>query len=89
MNNSDGLADIDGGDSSGEGGRHTWACAPLSTGGKGLRLPFWGLRGQAQASKLTLTSQRSSANAAKAKYLGEYLSFSGVLANLLSQSISE
>lgn len=52
--------------------------------------PILGLiQGQAQASRLTLTSQRSSANPAKAKHLEEYPSFSGVLANLLSQSISE
>jgi hypothetical protein len=35
-----------------------------------------------------LTSQENSANATKAKHLEEYISLSGVLANLLSQSIS-
>ena len=64
-------------------------CTAPSTGGKGLLRPCCWLQGQGQAFKLTLTSQESSANPAKAKYLEEYLSFSGVLANLLSQSISE
>lgn len=54
-----------------EGGRCSRACTALSAGEKGLRLPFWRLiQGQAQASKLTLTSQRSSANPAKAKIPG-------------------
>lgn len=73
-----------------EGGASGGApCTAPSTGGKGLQRPFCWLPGQGQAFKLTLTSQESSANPAKAKYLEEYLSFSGVLVNLLSQSISE
>lgn len=51
--------------------------------------PIFQALGQAQTSKLTLTSQESSANPAEAKYLEESLSSSGVLANLLSQSTSE